>query len=904
MDKRSPKSPVLFERYKSGRAWGLMRFCDVRLDHSNRKLISNGKGLNTHVADDRFTKNRFDLLSDFEEKGHYIHDGVESKTLTTNSDTADITRIREQEMATEKHIKNKITNTRAERVLSDSQPTHHVPRIHRRKASKTFQMHGCKDIATLGSYENSVDTSSKKSNPAALTEASCNRAHPKKGKDSSCRSISSQKHDQIGETELQVGMNGAADAFINQKFIKGRYPGRDRTNQQSKHFLDALDVLNSNKDLFIKLLQDPNSLLVKHIQDLRDSQAKEKETKFSENRSIARKCEYPSKESVDPQLSDTIVVLKPDLTSMQNSAIEISECSSPQLSLYCLRNRAQSDKPAYFSFEHMKRKLRHAIGLRRKEKISMSTGSTLHKSSRDIQGLGDGGKGKSPEVAESNLQSKINLGIDRTVKVSPDVKKIEKKGKANDFESGIRRQVVLNGGSGHENSKLSMVRHLKQREAYMDAESRERLSEILKKSNENFSRRQELKNLGKTIFLPEYDFLSTPSPGRLQEHGFIAAQMRFSPYGNYQMVNEKKQRLLKELENKYLSSVNQTVDQLQTLHAKPNIPQNHFSDIKIHESVCSVHDALSPRGSMKIVETYNTTSPGEISYVGVSSKANGICNTSANQSATANTCIKNGYLEHLKLVKYKFLFLPDSPAESCTSPTSKETDGMKDKAEHPSPVSVLEQFLDEDITSPPSSRLEPAEPTTEPKQINNEQQCSAPFVGSPEDLKINSSNVMDEHEPMSKYVRALLQVSGINWDELSTKSYSSEQILEPSLFDHVEALPDLSCADPRLLFDYMNEVLLEVYQCYFSCSQWVSLVKPKIQPILTLKNVDYEVMRCVNWDLLSQRPSLTLQQLVEKDLAKSGSWMDIHIDTESAISEVVDSVLEELTLETAIDLNI
>ncbi|KAK3227454.1 hypothetical protein Dsin_007316 [Dipteronia sinensis] len=460
MDKRSPKSPVLYERYKSGCAWSLMRFCDFRQDDPDRKLISNRKGLNTHVADDRFTKNRFDLLSNFEEKSQYIDEGVARKTVTTNSDKPDITRIKEEEMAAEKQIKNKITNSRAEHVISDSQPTRHVPKNRRRKASKAF--HGCKDIATLESYESSADASSKKSN-TALNEASCNRMNPKKGRDSSCRSIGPQKCDQIGENDLQVRMNEAAEAFINQNFIKGRYPERDRTNHQSKHFSDALEILNSNKDLFIKLLQDPNSLLVKHIQDLRDSQVKKQETKSFSDAKVSENCSIGT---VDPENSDTIVVLKPDLTSMQNSELEMSESSSPR-SLYSLRNRVQSDKPAYFSFEHMKRRLKHAIGLRRKEKISTSTGSMLHKSPLDIQCPGDGGKGKSLEVADSNSSTNVNLGVDRTMKSSQDVKRIDKTCKVKEEESGIQRS-----GSGQEDSKLSMVRHLKQREAYMDVEAR------------------------------------------------------------------------------------------------------------------------------------------------------------------------------------------------------------------------------------------------------------------------------------------------------------------------------------------------------------------------------------------------------------------------------------------------
>ncbi|XVF52910.1 hypothetical protein PTKIN_Ptkin05aG0056200 [Pterospermum kingtungense] len=46
----------------------------------------------------------------------------------------------------------------------------------------------------------------------------------------------------------------------------------------------GLEVLNSNKELFMKLLQDPNSLLVKHIQNLRDSQSKKQPQSSSKAR--------------------------------------------------------------------------------------------------------------------------------------------------------------------------------------------------------------------------------------------------------------------------------------------------------------------------------------------------------------------------------------------------------------------------------------------------------------------------------------------------------------------------------------------------------------------------------------------------------------------------------------------
>lgn len=530
---------------------------------------------------------------------------MECKSVsTTHHDNVDIT-IKGEETATEKSRKNKVNNPKAEHLVSNSEPAPHVPKKQKRKKSKAFQMHGCRDVATLRSHENLANVSSKKSSAASSTEASCNpdTLHTKKGKDVKCRSISPRKQDQTAELKLQVKMNEAAEAFINQKFSKGRCVETDESGHQSKNFLDALEILNSNKDLFIKLLQDPNSLLVQHIQDLRDSQVVKQETKASMEEdgleSVAKKPECSSEGSVDPQTSDTIVVLKPDLTSVQHSVVENSHCSSPQ-SLYSLRNKAENEKPAYFSFQHMKRKFSHAIRLRRKEKFSTSTWST--RNAYDIQGLGDGTGEQSMEVVRSKSHSKVHFGGERPRKVSLDEKKIDKTSQQMYFESSSY-------GSGLETSKVSIVkRHKhKQRETYTDIEARKHLADMLRKANENMLRRQEVKTLGKNIFLPEYDLTALTTPVRHQQLGLVP-QMRFSPYSNYQMINEKKQMLRKELESKYLNAMKQTLeppsftgyrkskDQQQNLQSQPNISQNHSSDISIIESVCSKPEILSPRG--------------------------------------------------------------------------------------------------------------------------------------------------------------------------------------------------------------------------------------------------------------------------------------------------------------------
>lgn len=275
-----------------------------------------------------------------------------------------------------------------------------------------------------------------------------------------------------------------------------------------------------------------------------------------------------------------------------------------------------------------------------------------------------------------------------------------------------------------------------------------------------------------------------------------------------------------------------------------------------------------------------------------------------------------------------------SSSEDVNSPSSssieilEDFNGMKDEAEHSSPVSVLEHI--ENINKSPSSvdgsvlcqkSLTDSffvsckyasdfpcpfavELSTEPKQINREELFSAGLRTYPAEPKTLPSTAMDEHQLMSNHVASLLQTSDINWDELSVKYRSLDQLLDPALCNEFEVLPSPFHGDHRLFFEYINEILLEVCQYYFGSSPWVSFVGPKSQSIQAAKDLPFEVTKQVDRHIISQRPPFTLEQLVEKDLAKPGSWMDIRMHVEEAVYEMVESLLEELTLETAIDLYI
>ncbi|XP_044505051.1 uncharacterized protein LOC123225202 isoform X2 [Mangifera indica] len=56
--------------------------------------------------------------------------------------------------------------------------------------------------------------------------------------------------------------------FIKQKFMDAKRLSTDERLQDSKEFHDALEVLDNNKDLLLKFLQQPDSLFTKHVNDL------------------------------------------------------------------------------------------------------------------------------------------------------------------------------------------------------------------------------------------------------------------------------------------------------------------------------------------------------------------------------------------------------------------------------------------------------------------------------------------------------------------------------------------------------------------------------------------------------------------------------------------------------------
>ncbi|KAF8091783.1 hypothetical protein N665_0436s0045 [Sinapis alba] len=65
-----------------------------------------------------------------------------------------------------------------------------------------------------------------------------------------------------------ANLTQAEMGFIRQKFMEAKRLSTDEKLRHSKEFNDALEALDSNKDLLLKFLQQPDSLFTKHMHDL------------------------------------------------------------------------------------------------------------------------------------------------------------------------------------------------------------------------------------------------------------------------------------------------------------------------------------------------------------------------------------------------------------------------------------------------------------------------------------------------------------------------------------------------------------------------------------------------------------------------------------------------------------
>ncbi|KAK6130071.1 hypothetical protein DH2020_036198 [Rehmannia glutinosa] len=334
-------------------------------------------------------------------------------------------------------------------------------------------------------------------------------------------------------------------------------------------------------------------------------------------------------------------------------------------------------------------------------------------------------------------------------------------------------------------------------------------------------------------------------------------------------------------------------------------PKSLWTILSSHE-----RDLLSPNGRQRtclirstdegahdldISATGNMRSNGELNIV----EMKNICHSEV-ASETNRTDVISSKLMHPILDSFS-----ENETFTCTvddlssTPTSVYELNMpeniiKHQEEHQSPVSVLEQFLTEDANSPSNIMLQTERKRLQPLRLRFEE-CSV--ESSPQDPPISANAYIDEQDYISQYVHLVLQASCLNWDQLSKIKPQSEELLHASLFDEVDFLPSDCHFDPKILFDHMNEVLLEIRRSHFCSPPLPSFVKRKNCSVPLEELVLDEIMREADFYLLPTTEERTLDEIVANDVADSRSWIDVRTEAEHVMIHISEDILEESVLD-------
>ncbi|XVE81294.1 hypothetical protein DITRI_Ditri15bG0052400 [Diplodiscus trichospermus] len=920
MAKRSHRHPMRHEKDQLGCMWGLISMFDFRTGRSTQRLLSDIRNGNRKADGVGNSGNKLDMTSSGDNCPGTL-DG-EEKTTAIDACKPSVKKLLEEEMSGEKVAKEEANNSEVEAKQIDSWQGDSTRKNRKRKnktrkksSGNSLDMDAAENLVLEGScLRNSEQQTTRSLDIDNLMEEFCQKIHQKR--------INCVNHDQPAEGQMQLNqkssgfeerLSEAIKFLVSQKLLNGNQLTEDGELQTSKEVMDALQILSLDEELFLKLLRDPNSLLVKYVQDLPDAQAKDEESRplagsnFSEQESVGLR---QSNESVNrkqrnffrrkpkslerdisdgnnvSQASNKIVILKPGPTGMQTS--ETGSClgSTPE-SQYIIGHRQPNGRVgSHFFLAEIKRKLKHAMG---RDQHRIPPDGISKRFPGEQQNSDSGGV---KENIGMNSPTKDHFFIERIARPSMCVKTGEKTSKLKGSELG---------------TECETTDFSRQRVSNIYVEAKKHLSEMLTKGDENVdpSSGQVPKTLGRILSLPEYNSSPVDSPGRSSEPSFITAKMRLARSDKFQEVSENNQLnlvshlspLAENTQSQPCISGNKTSNEVQGDNAISNNLDTCLNSDKEDQISCSTKDEMSSEAvivaAVSVVKATEMMIQEESKLLDASSETSGSSITADEKNVDiCEVCDENQYPQCLKQnsseEEQRTLSPSASPSNSSVTKKSEYLESVTDIQERPSPVSVLEPMFSEDVISPASIRSHSGETSIQPLRIQFEE-CGS--------LATNQSNhiktCMDDKESIFEYIKAVLQPSSFSWDELYIRSLSSDLLLEPLLLDEVEYLPNQLCHDQKLLFDCINEVLMEICGYYFG-SPGVSFVKPNVRPIPNMQNTIQEVWQGVYWHLLPMPLPRTLDHIVRKDLAKTGTWLNLRLDTDCIGVEMGEAILQDL----------
>ncbi|KAL0316327.1 UNVERIFIED_CONTAM: protein TRM32 [Sesamum radiatum] len=657
----------------------------------------------------------------------------------------------------------------------------------------------------------------------------------------------------------KVGGEPARDhTLLQDKLIYAVEPGKCASLQESKLFMDALDLLNMRKEVFLKIVQDPTSSLAHQLQCRRMPNLRPGLTKSvsfpafcsSEDRTCNSYTPVTKQEKLDNELHHRMEVMKdvnkhlPTLKGLYTGnggmeqcsrEIELSGNASPG-SANMLRKR-QNRSVALSRFKNLREKIKHVIRDRKKESNRIIMDAVHHKVPY--------GRGVSRDRNDDGH-------------MTPDFNKFSQHSPGSSWSSSQLRsdfsKSPMQRFKRTSSFNESVDRYNRLLEINLNRETKDQISERLRSRTDAPSPIPEKRpTLGRILSLPDlrsYSFIhidDSPSNSSLHTSDTLAAGNISG--GNIGLTEQKP---------------------LFHLGSENKIQQYGVLESESQENLLNVGETFGDSADSK---TWETASSYDLNFEPVSSSVpqpSEPYQVSRNDSNCQADEIGQGLTVSV---------LEDTKSERRhPSPMEEDSSAIQQDLSNMSPYIISENMTDSDTLE------------SQVKKLYNDL------------LRVQ---VDAKNEAEFNYVKDVLELSGFSRDEILGRWHSAEHPVNPAVFVEVEgclvAQPECSgneeggSCDHLLLFDLINEVLLEIYERSFCYWPMPLTSRSRMHQMPKGHRVLEEVWAEISW-LLSCRLEFdqAIDDAVSRDLSKHDGWMNLQFDGECVALEVEDLILDDL----------
>ncbi|KAL6903345.1 hypothetical protein ACP4OV_004158 [Aristida adscensionis] len=696
-------------------------------------------------------------------------------------------------------------------------------------------------------------------------------------------------------SSIQKALEDVAEAVIKHQSANTKYIIRSG-EARSKEFLDALQLLSSDKELFLMLMQDRSSRLLECLQNLYtllgstklECEGYDEETELEGVRNgLEQSVNSPSKMQKKPnsflkedklvtrkppKLNDNsrglsrIVILKPNPGRNQSSLISRSVTSSPLSNHTDLLGREGDGSGHHFSLRELKRRLRLAVSDSQKDQQLNAMSSTFHKAEAD----------STKQFLVTSMSASLASTDSSDCNEVEEPSTVDKNTVPEENVSGMRNDVTHGVGSfSYEKAKMYLLERLNNQgedcsKIVHKSDSFERLISL--PVNEAFS----------TSHCSQEDNVILPheptNPSKLhtveQEDGSVST----NPAGMYQET----------VSSGISNADNETLAELKMDHGNHSLIEGTISQESRNEGAKNLQDT---------VENLPLCAEIEISHESVGESNLDQCSVEQLQSMSVLQEVAvhppggpiNEQENHsssgvVGLVKPSVLTFIDSP------------ENTNDREEKLSPQSVLDPVIG-DATSrrhKTQKQDELSMPTSRALLKELDSHSASPVLWNGPQVAI-----LDDKDARCSFIKAVLGASELLPECNSQIWYTEEPLLDISVLAEVGNLYCLT-DDVVLLFDCVEEVLLKIRDGFFGVEPWVAFLKRNVRPASVGKDLAQEVAKCID-SLVVNGFANTLDQVVMRDL-ETESWMDLRPHAANVVIEVWDGLLDDLLEEMVFDL--